>query len=384
MQFTVMGDRLYRAGKPVTFRQTPNKGGRINPQGIVIHETAGHLQPGSSVDWLCNPKARVSAHLVIERDGAVTQLAEFDEATWHAGRSKWNGRSGCNNFMVGIELVGPGALSKKPTTNNCAAWFGTAYDINDFFLEKVSCSTHGTSWWMPFTEQQISVTREICTALANAYDMKPGDIAGHFEVSPGRKVDPHPLYDMDKLRSDVAEAIIAPSPKDEFLLAKGMRGDNVKSAQMRLKDLGYDLGPAGADGIFGSKTRAAVLAWEAEQGRTTDGAIDKKDFDVLTAPEAKTAPVTPAMVEEKAKIDGASTAVDVTGAISLTTLATGAMIPDDGWGLLVGGIDRLSTLVTKVSGLGVKIPATVVLAALAATVVIAIWRWTKIIRGATQ
>jgi len=50
---------------------------------------------------------RVSAHLVVGRHGEVYQAVEFDKRAWHAGRSEFAGRASCNDFSIGIELIGP-------------------------------------------------------------------------------------------------------------------------------------------------------------------------------------------------------------------------------------------------------------------------------------
>ena len=101
--FDIVNGRLttcWKSGAPSYGRRT--QGGRLEPTLIVLHDTAGRLAKGSSVAWLCNPKAKASAHLVVERDGSVTQLAEFDPpVAWHAGQSSWRGRSGCNAFAIG-------------------------------------------------------------------------------------------------------------------------------------------------------------------------------------------------------------------------------------------------------------------------------------------
>lgn len=47
-----------------------------------------------------------SAHLLIARDGETWKLVEYDREAYHAGASILNGRSGCNRFTLGIELVG--------------------------------------------------------------------------------------------------------------------------------------------------------------------------------------------------------------------------------------------------------------------------------------
>lgn len=47
-----------------------------------------------------------SAHYLIGRDGETWRLAEADEQTYHAGASIMNGRKNCNQWALGIELIG--------------------------------------------------------------------------------------------------------------------------------------------------------------------------------------------------------------------------------------------------------------------------------------
>ena len=60
---------------------------------------------------------KVSAHIVIDREGGVTQYVPFDRRAWHAGESVYAGRTRCNDFSIGIELVGTDhhAYSEVPT-----------------------------------------------------------------------------------------------------------------------------------------------------------------------------------------------------------------------------------------------------------------------------
>lgn len=378
MGFEVINDRLFLGGAAVPFAPTPNKRGRIVPEGITIHETAGHLTAGSSLSWLLNPKANVSAHLVIERDGSVTQLAEFDEQCWHAGKSSWRGRPSCNRYMIGIELVGPGKLIC--IRDRCVAEFGAEYNIPDYHIENARTASHGDGWWMPFTDAQIAVTREICAALRYRYNIAPDNIVGHFEISPGRKVDPNPLLDLDALRS-APDAI--PSEIDPFPLAfaPGIVRKAVFDLQLRLIELGYDLGAAKADGRYGARTRNAVLAWEAEQNRPTDGKIDKDDYDAIMREDAKEMPITPVAAEAGEQKAKAAQSIDKTAAVSLSVLSVSALGSDELWAGMISGIDRLSQAVSKLAGLGVKVPASLVLTALAAAVVIALWRWASKLKG---
>lgn len=51
----------------------------------------------------------------------------------------------------------------------------------------------------------------------------------------------------------------------------GSRGDDVKKLQEALKAAGYDIGPSGADGIYGNKTAAAVKEYQKKLGLSVDG-----------------------------------------------------------------------------------------------------------------
>ena len=49
---------------------------------------------------------KVSAHYLIDRDGTPIELVPLPKRAYHAGKSIMNGRIGCNNFTIGIELMG--------------------------------------------------------------------------------------------------------------------------------------------------------------------------------------------------------------------------------------------------------------------------------------
>ena len=53
---------------------------------------------------------RVSSHLVVARDGALTQFVRFTDRAWHAGQSSYEGRDACNDFSIGVELEGVDTL----------------------------------------------------------------------------------------------------------------------------------------------------------------------------------------------------------------------------------------------------------------------------------
>jgi len=72
----------------------PGDGDRV--RYIVVHDTEGSYD--STVSWLQDPHAYVSAHYVIRSaDGAVTQMVRTKDVAWHAGNWALNAHS------IGIE-----------------------------------------------------------------------------------------------------------------------------------------------------------------------------------------------------------------------------------------------------------------------------------------
>src|SRR6202790_5242534 len=112
---------------------------------------------------------RVSSHVVVTRDGAVTQYVGFTERPWHAGKSIYRGREACNDFSVGVELEGTDTLPYEPT--------------------------------------QYAVLAKVVAALCAAYPrLSPDALVGHSDIAPGRKTDPGPAFDWPHARRLIAAA----------------------------------------------------------------------------------------------------------------------------------------------------------------------------------
>ncbi len=112
---------------------------------------------------------RVSSHVLIARDGAMTQYVPFNMRAWHAGASNWRGREACNDFSIGIELEGT--------------------------------DDH------PYDDRQYPVLTALIAALQRAYPtLASGAIAGHSDIAPGRKTDPGPAFDWGRLQRELLAA----------------------------------------------------------------------------------------------------------------------------------------------------------------------------------
>lgn len=192
---SIEDDRLVGAG--VSFVETPNKGDDLTPRYLVLHYTAGKSAT-SSINWLTNPESKASAHLVLARDGMITQLAPFNVKTWHAGLSHWDGLSGLNSYSIGIEMDNAGPLKK--VGNKYQAWFGTLYAEDEVVLAKHKLEDE-SRWWHAYTEVQIQKALELAQLLVRHYGLK--DVVGHEDIAPDRKRDPGPAFPLENVRASV-------------------------------------------------------------------------------------------------------------------------------------------------------------------------------------
>ncbi|MBC3874733.1 1,6-anhydro-N-acetylmuramyl-L-alanine amidase AmpD [Undibacterium sp. LX15W] len=98
---------------------------------------------------------QVSSHFLIRRDGQILQFVAGSSRAWHAGVSHFQGRDGCNDFSIGIELEG---------CDTCA-----------------------------FTDAQYLSLTHLSNCLMRYFPLQ--HIVGHHEIAPGRKTDPGPYFD---------------------------------------------------------------------------------------------------------------------------------------------------------------------------------------------
>jgi len=109
---------------------------------------------------------KVSAHLLIDRHGAVTQYVPFTHKAWHAGLSVYRGRERCNDFSIGIELEG---------TDDS-----------------------------PYEDVQYRVLQEVTQRILLEYPcLNPDNIVGHCDIAPGRKTDPGTSFDWERYRGSL-------------------------------------------------------------------------------------------------------------------------------------------------------------------------------------
>ncbi|MDH5424988.1 MAG: N-acetylmuramoyl-L-alanine amidase [Gammaproteobacteria bacterium] len=190
-------------GENIKWSESPNQGDKFAsgmPDAVIIHYTAGSSAE-SSVTSLSNPKQKVSAHLVVGRNGEIYQLVPFDTIAWHAGVSEWNGRKGYNKYSIGIEIDNAGIL-KPNGSGKYVSWFNKTYSPDEVIKAKHR-NSGAEQYWHQYTEEQINAVFEICECLCENYAIR--EILGHEEIAPQRKTDPGPAFPLERLRLTVFE-----------------------------------------------------------------------------------------------------------------------------------------------------------------------------------
>ena len=174
--------------EPAAQRHSPNQDAR--PDGAEIQLVVLHgisLPPGefggpeidalftNTLDHDAHPYfaeirgLEVSAHLLVRRDGSVTQFVPLNKRAWHAGESCFRGAHCCNDFSIGIELEGEDET--------------------------------------PYDDRQYEALEALLPAIFDAYPaITAREIAGHCDIAPGRKNDPGPAFDWLRLYDGLGEA----------------------------------------------------------------------------------------------------------------------------------------------------------------------------------
>lgn len=192
-------------GDGIIRRASPNQGEPFAPGApdtLVMHFTAGD-SAAWAIDVLCDPTPDrpVSAHLLVDRDGTVTQLLPFDTIAWHAGRSTWGGRTGFNDFSIGIEIDNAGRL--QPQADGFVSWRGSPYAASEA-VQATHRNESEPAWWHRYAQPQLEAVEALCGVLVEAYGLRW--ILGHEEIAPERKEDPGPAFPLDDLRRRLLRA----------------------------------------------------------------------------------------------------------------------------------------------------------------------------------
>lgn len=127
---------------------------------VVLHYTA--MQSAEAArEWLCDPRAQVSAHYVIARDGRCWQLVSEEARAWHAGAGAWGAVVDVNSRSIGIELDNDGGS--------------------------------------PFSAPLMAALETLLADILARHRIPPARVIAHSDCALGRKIDPGPRFDWRRL-----------------------------------------------------------------------------------------------------------------------------------------------------------------------------------------
>ena len=220
---------------------SPNHDARPRPPDLVVLHYTGMPGAEEAIDRLCDPAARVSAHWLIDEDGALWSLVAEDRRAWHAGVASWQRDAAVNARSIGIELVNP-----------------------------------GHDWgYRAFPERQMVALESLLARIVATWRIPPANIVGHSDVAPARKQDPGELFDWARLAAQGfglwPAADFAASPHAPALMP-GQQGPAVLDLQLALDAIGYGVE---GNGLYDEPLLHVVTAFQRHfRPRLVDGVAD--------------------------------------------------------------------------------------------------------------
>ena len=234
---------------PASLHPSPNIDLRHNgaaPDILLLHYT-GMLSCAKAIDWLANPRSRVSCHYVVDEDGAITQMVAEDGRAWHAGVGTWEGAADVNSRSIGIEIHNPG------------------HDLG----------------YPDFPPAQMRAVTQLCLDIVARRNIRPQRVLAHSDIAPARKKDPGEKFDWAGLAAAgvghwVQPAAIAP---DDAGVGSAPDGQMIAHAQRLLSAYGYGIA---INGVMDEMATKVVLAFQRHfRPARVDGRLDRSTIDTL-------------------------------------------------------------------------------------------------------
>jgi N-acetylmuramoyl-L-alanine amidase len=189
----------------IDVRPSPHKNSRRGAvvDGVVIHYTATE-NANQAIRWFEHDDAKVSAHFVIDVDGAITSCVGLSDRAWHAGKAEMPGTDGevrgdPNTWTIGIELANPGKLVER----NGETYRKAGRDLKPWDGDSVRAVLHFddgkrvAGLWAVYPPEQINALNDLLDMIAEDFgDDVAANVMGHDEIAQplGRKIDPGPAF----------------------------------------------------------------------------------------------------------------------------------------------------------------------------------------------
>lgn len=285
---------------------------------IVLHTTEAHAK--SALNKLSE---RGEAHYCVTETGEVYRIVDRDRQAFHAGRSMWNAKEECDEYSIGIEVVGRHdqsmPLRQLEALKELVARLKRAYGIAD---AQVVCHSHvaygapntwhpkkhrgrkrcGMLFAMPSVRMKLGLrarpaydpdvrAKRLVQADAYLNSILYGGVdtmaavygKGRLQVAAAAPKKPAAAKPAEAARPPASQAL--PLPANLYI---GKMGDDVKDLAALAKLPGYTRG--GPVSATCSPYRIAGTAWNAATtyyysprgGITTGDKVDEKSIEAGT------------------------------------------------------------------------------------------------------
>lgn len=212
---------------------SPNWDERSLPITMIVLHYTGMADAAVAIERLCDAESKVSCHYLVAEDGQIVHMVPEGKRAWHAGRSYWRGIDDINSASIGIELVNPG------------------HELG----------------YRPFPEAQMAALLPLMTEIVERYGITRGNIVGHSDIAPARKIDPGELFDWDRL---AGLRLALPKPfkyltdphwnDGGFLLALERFGYEIADTEAAVRAFQRRYRPDLIDGVIDGHCRAILLS----------------------------------------------------------------------------------------------------------------------------
>ena len=218
----------------------------LTPSILVMHYT-GMSSAKKAIQWLSDPKSKVSAHYVIDEEGTITQLVSEKRRAWHAGKSIWCGQTDINSTSIGIEIQNPGH----------------------------------EDGYEDYSDKQMKAVLDLSRDIVSRHRIKPTHVLAHSDIAPDRKIDPGEKFNWRWLHDNGIGHWVPPMPvsTNDPGYEQGHMCAEIAATQKALARYGYGID---ATGTADEKTMNVVRAFQLHfRPDRVDGRIDKSTIKTL-------------------------------------------------------------------------------------------------------
>lgn len=205
---------------------SPNYGERKLPINMIVLHYTGMQSTKEALDRLCDEKAGVSSHYLVDEFGKIYHLVDEKKRAHHAGVSFWQGERDINSCSIGIEISNPGHE------------FG----------------------YVNFSKEQISSVIQLCQDIQTRNSIKY--VLGHSDVAPNRKQDPGEFFPWELIAKNNigfwTNEFLEPQFSERELLEK--IGYDVSNEEMAKIAFCRHFFPSGLNNLFDEKIAERMQA----------------------------------------------------------------------------------------------------------------------------